>query len=113
MGTNDPAYMREYHKKHYAANKQKYIDQAKARKALLKEEIWELKRQPCLDCGIMYEPWIMQFDHREGEEKLGTISQWMNENRRNKVYEEIAKCDLVCANCHADRTYQRFIGVSG
>lgn len=25
----------------------------------------------------------------------------------NKLKEEIAKCDLVCSNCHRDRTHRR------
>jgi hypothetical protein len=113
MATNDSEYQRQYKQKHYAENKQKYIDQAKARRSALKAEIWELKRQPCMDCGVEYNPWIMQFDHREGVEKEGVISKLVNQYQRTKVFIEIEKCDIVCANCHADRTYKRIISVSG
>lgn len=113
MPSNDPEYQRVYKQRHYAANKQRYIDQARARRTALKLEIWEIKRTPCVDCGVQYEPWIMQFDHREGEVKNGVVAKLVNEYKRKKVFEEIAKCDIVCANCHADRTYQRLVGVSG
>jgi len=51
----------------------------------------------------------MDFDHREGEEKLFNISA-LNANRWVSVAQllaEIKKCDLVCANCHRERTHQR------
>lgn len=106
--TNNPEYMREYHKKHYAEHRQKYIDQAAARRRAFKEEIWELKRQPCMDCKQIFNPWQMHFDHRDNDRNGATpISHLVNMNKRTKALEEIEKCDLVCANCHADRTYQR------
>ena len=49
----------------------------------------------------------MQFNHRPGEVKIGEVSELMNDGVRTKMWEEIAKCDLVCANCHALRTHLR------
>lgn len=101
-------YHKAYKQQHYAANRQKYIDAARERARRLKQEISELKaKTPCSDCKQQYSPWIMQFDHRPGMEKIGDIATLANQNQRTKVYAEIEKCDLVCANCHADRTYQR------
>ena len=107
MGTNDPVYQREYKQKHYAANKQKYIDQAAARRMILKAEIDDLKRKPCEDCGKSFNTWQMQFDHRGDVPKLGTIAHMIARCSRQRIMDEIAKCDLVCANCHADRTHNR------
>lgn len=73
-----------------------------------RQDIWDLKDAPCMDCGIKYNPWQMQFDHREGEVKIEKVSR-MTSRSFEKVLEEIAKCDLVCSNCHADRTYKRKI----
>lgn len=41
-----------------------------------------------------------------GHRKLGDIStlNWLS---RPEVLEEVAKCELVCANCHAIRTFER------
>lgn len=60
---------------------------------------------PCVDCGVQYHYCVMQFDHIRGVKKF-EISQ--SKKRSLKVVaEEIAKCDLVCANCHAIRTHTR------
>lgn len=109
MATNDPAYMREYKQKHYAANKEKYVQQALARKKQLRDEVWAIKGStPCMDCGVQYDPWVMHFDHRD-DDRNGEypISRLVNRNNRTKVFEEIEKCDIVCANCHASRTHRR------
>lgn len=49
----------------------------------------------------------MQWDHLPGTEKLGEISGRLARRARGLILSEIAKCELVCANCHAIRTYQR------
>lgn len=107
MPSNHPEYMKAYKQKHYAANKEKYIQQAIARKRALMEEVRLIKSVPCMDCGIQYNPWIMQFDHREGTIKTANVSQLVNNVSRVKLMAEITKCDIVCSNCHAERTYRR------
>lgn len=49
----------------------------------------------------------MQWDHKPGFEKLGDVSGDFWGRGREEVLAEIAKCDLVCANCHAIRTFTR------
>lgn len=70
--------------------------------------IWSFKRRPCDDCGVQHPPYVMQFDHRDGETKKFNLSA---AGRRSKaqILEEIAKCDVVCANCHAVRTFERML----
>ena len=63
--------------------------------------------RPCADCGRIYPHQVMQWDHRPGFEKLGEISVDFWGRTREEVLAEIAKCDLVCANCHALRTFAR------
>lgn len=63
---------------------------------------------PCSDCGIQYRYWIMQFDHVRGE-KVGNVGEMAVSRTLKAVKNEIAKCDVVCANCHADRSYRRRI----
>lgn len=107
MPANPADYQKAYRDKHYAANKQKYIDQAAARKQRLVEEIRELKNVPCADCGQEYGYWVMDFDHRPGEIKLGEVGRFVQNYNRKKALEEVAKCDVVCANCHRERTHAR------
>lgn len=65
------------------------------------------KDRPCCDCGVRYPPYVMQFDHRRGEKSFTVGDANTRGMPLAKVEREIAKCDVVCANCHAERTYQR------
>lgn len=61
--------------------------------------------KPCSDCDVVFHFAAMQWDHREGEEKHFDVANGRPSKAR--VLAEIEKCDLVCANCHAVRTYTR------
>jgi hypothetical protein len=63
--------------------------------------------RPCTDCRRVFAYQVMQWDHRPGTHKLGDISADFWGRSREEVLAEIAKCDLVCANCHAIRTFSR------
>lgn len=63
--------------------------------------------RPCTDCGRIYAPQVMQWDHLPGSLKLGNISTDLRGRSRQEILDEIAKCELVCANCHAIRTFKR------
>lgn len=77
-----------------------------AAKALMLEVREYKANNPCVGCGQRFHPVAMQFDHLPGEKKYMEISAlWRN--GRKRVWAEIAKCDLVCANCHAVRTFTR------
>ncbi len=60
----------------------------------------------CMDCGYRSHPSALDFDYRPGEVKVFNICS--NVQRSWAVIEtEIAKCDVVCANCHRIRTVDR------
>jgi len=72
------------------------------------EWLLSLKRgRPCTDCGQVFPPQVMQWDHLPGTPKLGNISTDFRGRSRGEILEEIAKCELVCTNCHTIRTFQR------
>jgi transposase len=73
----------------------------------IKKTIEILKAAPCLDCSKTFHPWQMDFDHRPGTEKVGSIAFLLGSMNKDKVLAEIAKCDLVCALCHRHRTHVR------
>jgi hypothetical protein len=85
----------------------------KPRKKALQEWLNSLKEgRPCMDCGGVFPPWCMDFDHREGEVKLYKGVSDLMANRlcgKQRILAEIAKCDLVCANCHRTRTHFRLL----
>lgn len=62
--------------------------------------------RPCTDCGKTYPPQAMQWDHLPGSPKVGDVSALMRLTRA-ELLEEIAKCELVCVNCHTMRTVRR------
>jgi len=49
----------------------------------------------------------MHWDHLPGTEKHANLSDLARRGSRRQVLEEIAKCELVCSNCHAVRTVRR------
>jgi len=67
-----------------------------------------LKRgPPCTDCGQVFPPQVMQWDHLPGALKLGNISTDIRGRSREEILVEIGKCELVCANCNVIRTFKR------
>lgn len=63
--------------------------------------------RPCADCGETFPPFVMHWDHLPGHRKIAEISVLVGNRRRGIVLEELAKCELVCANCHVMRTVVR------
>lgn len=73
----------------------------------------DLKRAPCVDCGNTFDPICMDFDHRPGEIKKHDVSRLVRSGSITSIAAEIARCDLVCANCHRMRTHKRGYGLAG
>jgi len=65
-----------------------------------------LKDVPCVDCGRRFPPCVMQFDHRDPATKTYEVTRIIT-RARSVILAEIAKCDIVCTNCHRDRTHRR------
>jgi hypothetical protein len=70
--------------------------------------IREAKGHPCTDCGGQFPPCAMDFDHVRGK-KLFILGRGAGKGLP-AVIAEIAKCDLVCSNCHRIRTALRRYG---
>jgi hypothetical protein len=65
------------------------------------------RSRPCADCGGFFHPAAMTFDHLPGSRKRADVSTLLYGGYRQVLLDEMAKCELVCANCHAVRTYVR------
>jgi len=64
-----------------------------------------LKDRPCADCGVKYPPYVMDFDHVRGTKTSNlNLARY---HSRSWIDREVAKCDVVCANCHRERTHNR------
>ena len=98
-----------YHRKHYQANRARYIDQARQRKQALALQRTEylisyFASNPCADCGEL-DPVVLEFDHLR--EKSFDIGQSLPYRNWQTILAEIEKCEVVCANCHRRRTAHR------
>lgn len=69
-----------------------------------REIMREAKAVPCADCDERYPHYVMDFDHRDPSTKSFAIGG--SQTRAETVLRaEIEKCDVVCANCHRERTH--------
>lgn len=94
-------------RKHYRENKEQYYRRNDEKEQHLRHFVAAVKSYPCEDCGLTYPPYVMDFDHLPGFIKDGNISKMYNKGSWGKIIIEIMKCDLVCANCHRERTHNR------
>lgn len=91
-----------------AKNRDELLDKARNRRDELRALIAEHKNVPCMDCGQRLPAVCMDFDHRPAEEKRFEIAKMVGQQRTpSLLLAEIAKCDVVCANCHRIRTAER------
>jgi hypothetical protein len=98
-----------YGKEHYAANRARYIEQARIQKEKLMLErtkylIKYFEINPCTDCGEQ-DPVVLEFDHLR--DKSFAIGPALARRSWPIILAEIEKCEVVCANCHRRRTARR------
>lgn len=102
---------RAYMRAHYEANRPYYLAKARRsndkRLASFRQLLRDLKSVPCADCNATFPPYVMDFDH-VGDDKLINVSMAVKVGRR-RLLAEVAKCEVVCANCHRQRTQDRLI----
>lgn len=97
---------RSYCSDHYRDNREYYLERNRQRADLFTSYVNNSKDTPCMDCGLEYPPYVMDFDHRPDQEKcfnIGTKARRVSSLSKLEI--EIAKCDVVCSNCHRIRTY--------
>ena len=66
-----------------------------------------LSCNPCITCGES-DPIVLEFDHRNKDEKIENISNLILNSSWNQIESEIKKCDVLCANCHRRKTAAQF-----
>lgn len=96
-----------YKKGHYDSNKRVYFAKNKRHRARQYQKFLEyMVGKSCLDCGNG-DVRVLEFDHRDGVSKHANVSKLVQQAGWQTVQEEIAKCDVVCCNCHRIRTLTR------
>lgn len=98
---------REINKEWWLAYKSAWQrDKASAQREVIRAIINSAKSVRCMDCKHKYPTCVMDFDHVRGKKLINlghAQAKWAYSP--TKVKAEIAKCDVVCANCHRIRTH--------
>lgn len=102
----------EYSRKHYQKNKhivkQRSASARISQRSMLRDMIRQYKTtHPCLDCGLQYPYYVMEFDHTRGTKHANVADLAARGVGISKLLEEMDKCEIVCANCHRERTWVR------
>ena len=99
-------YQREWYQKNKSAQKARAKIHNKRMREKYRKLADELKSNPCADCGGSFHPVVMDFDHI-GDDKIVNVAKMAQGYGMDAILREIAKCELVCANCHRMRTHRR------
>ena len=100
----------EYNRRWYDANREKQVrcvmrNNERYRRRIA-DLLLELKRGPCTDCGSIH-PMAMEFDHVWGVKDTIIAYAARRHFSLQRLMAELAKCQLVCSNCHRVRTAGR------
>lgn len=87
--------------------KEKPAKRSPKRKKEIQKMLADLKeKHGCMDCGGKFPYYILDFDHVYGK-KVSNISSMLDYHSIEDIFKEIDKCEIVCANCHRNRTFHR------
>lgn len=98
---------RAWDRNYYQRHKTERRAAADERKYRLYEYLRQIKAQAsCKHCGENH-PAVLQFHHRNPGEKEFEVSAFIYHQKGGlkKLEAEIAKCDVLCANCHLKYHY--------
>ena len=103
---------RRYSRRYYREHKAEVYEYQKARRLEMYDErilhaFNYLGGPQCIDCGYEEDIRALEFDHvPEYGIKRATIASRLGSSWK-WLKEELDKCEVVCANCHAIRTANR------
>jgi hypothetical protein len=100
------AYQREYKKRWYQKNKAKHISYVRKREIGM--ETWFRQYKATLRCEICGEshPACLDFHHIDPSRKKFSVSAKRDRPSLKQLQEEIAKCQVLCTNCHRKEHYK-------
>lgn len=100
-------------KARYERTKDRYRERNKKLRHRNQRAVYEyLKGKTCVDCGEG-NPLVLTFDHVRGE-KRGNVSDMSRQSwGLTAIFEEIAKCEVRCFNCHMLKDCKRWSAQTG
>jgi hypothetical protein len=98
---------KEYDAAWYKRNRSKRRAKVKADRQSYGEWLDSLKEgKRCLDCGQAYPSYVLEWDHLPDAVKTLVVSDTRRAAfSKKRILEELEGCELVCANCHRERTF--------
>ena len=96
---------RAYTRAHYTSNKEYYASKSEDHRKKMQALVRGLKDVPCSDCGVRYPHYVMDFDHVRGRKTKQVADMVSRSMSERAIRKEAEKCDVVCANCHRERTH--------
>lgn len=97
---------RDYYREKVAANPRYFLEYQLRSRAKKRAAVTALKvAAGCADCGEAH-PACLEYHHRDPSEKVIEVVKLVDQNTKwNKLEAEIAKCIVLCANCHRKRHF--------
>jgi hypothetical protein len=96
-------YFKKRYQDHYKAGVKERRDE-NIRTILM--TIQEAKMKPCKRCKKRYPYFVMDLHHARGEKEFMLSKARRRNMSVEKVKAEIAKCDVLCANCHRIESFK-------
>lgn len=113
MPHKDPEAKKAYARRYWNDNADMRADHAARKIERLRElKAWYREFKKTLRCERCSEwhPACLQFHHLDGEDKSHEISRMVMDGRsKESILAEIAKCMVLCANCHAKEHWVEMI----
>lgn len=101
----------EFKKRWEANNSERHLEymrraNKKSRRKKSQKVFDYLFENPCIDCGEA-DVRVLDFDHVRGEKVMAVRNLLSRSANLEKIFAEIAKCEVRCANCHRRVTVER------
>lgn len=99
--------IRESRRRTHQRYKQKRYAQSRKAVVARQAEIARIKlERGCEVCGYSAHHYALEFAHRDPREKRNNVAR-MQSAPWERVLAEMAKCRVLCKNCHAIETYEQ------
>ena len=92
--------------RYYGNNREYHYKRNKVRRSRIRDFFRAYKDRPCADCRVKYPYYVMDLDHTDPGKKTITPSAIATQGwGEDRIKRELEHCDVVCSNCHRERTY--------
>lgn len=101
MGYTSAEQRRMGQREHYSKNRAVYKARAVERRRRVRAWFVEYKSSlSCARCGENH-PACIDFHHRDPAQKIRDVAEMAScSYSKEKILAEVAKCDILCSNCH-------------